>query len=93
MATIHSRLLTLAGLFTLCPVSLGQPSDQSPAKVDVQVRRDEFGDPLPPRAVARIGTVRFRQQMPSCVAFSPDGKLLASAGYAGFDRSPLAHES
>jgi WD40 repeat protein len=31
--------------------------------------------------VARIGTIRFRQQTPWCVAFSPDGKRLASGGY------------
>jgi WD40 repeat protein len=42
---------------------------------------DAFGDPLPKGAVARIGTLRLRQ--PSniySVAFSPDGKLLATGG-------------
>jgi WD40 repeat protein len=81
MTTIHSQLLALAVLLNLYPLSLGQPSDQSPAKVDAQVRTDEFGDPLPPRALARIGTIRFRQQTPWCLAFSPDGKRLASGGY------------
>jgi WD40 repeat protein len=44
-------------------------------------RLDASGDPLPERAVARIGTLRLRQ--PSrihAVAFSPDGKLLATGG-------------
>jgi WD40 repeat protein len=31
--------------------------------------------------VARIGTIRFRQQTPWCLAYSPDGKRLASGGY------------
>jgi WD40 repeat protein len=42
---------------------------------------DRFGDPLPPNALARLGTVRFRDASMSHVKFSPDGTMLATYGH------------
>jgi WD40 repeat protein len=42
---------------------------------------DMHGDPLPPGAVARIGTVRLRHGgHVGCVAYAPEGLVLASGG-------------
>lgn len=43
--------------------------------------RDRHGDPLPPGALARIGTVRWNAQLAQCLGFSPDGRRLA-VGYS-----------
>lgn len=46
------------------------------------IRTDRYGDPLPPGAYARLGSIRWRQPRGvSVVALSADGRLVASAGY------------
>src|SRR5260221_225111 len=48
------------------------------------VRTDLNGDPLPPGASARIGSVRFyHSHMLLAVAFSGDGKKITSTSYDG----------
>jgi WD40 repeat protein len=48
------------------------------------VRTDRHGDPLPPVALMRLGTIRFRHPGEIlALAVSPDGKLIATGGMHG----------
>src|SRR5262249_48539671 len=53
----------------------GQPGAPAPKPA----AKDLHGGPLPPGALARLGTVRFRCPA-TAVAYSPDGKVLAVGG-------------
>ncbi len=59
---------------------------QSPMAENARPLRDRFGDPLPPGAVRRFGTIRFRHHEICDLAFTPDSKHLI----AGSGRTALA---
>jgi RNA polymerase sigma factor (sigma-70 family) len=59
--------------------AVGLEDSTHPMKDDSPEKTDLFGDPLPPGALARMGTIRLRQTYPR-VVFSADGKSLLSAG-------------
>ena len=88
-------LLVRKGMTTLLVVGiLGVPSriigaeppettEKSPSK---QATNDAYGDPLQPGAIARLGCMRLQHRCfwdTHSLAYSPDGKLLASAGSDG----------
>lgn len=71
-AALAAILSPYAYLRGQTPVEETQPPKQKP-------RVDALGDPLPPGAIARLGTVRLRHGgYVNWMAFSPDGKMLYS---------------
>jgi WD40 repeat protein len=73
-------LFVAAGLLSSgLPAADPKPDAKPKAEAKAQGRLDRHGDPLPPGAVQRLGTVRFRCPGTS-LAYSPDGKLLAVGG-------------
>jgi hypothetical protein len=87
-ARCHARASLAVGLAlawaTAWPTTSATQQAAAPGR-DARPHADRYGDPLTQGAVARLGTVRLRQpdsDFIPCVAFSPDGKVTASAGSA-----------
>ncbi|MHB1423974.1 MAG: hypothetical protein ACYC3I_12420 [Gemmataceae bacterium] len=65
----------------------GKAATKPPASdsAKTQIALDRYGDPLPPGAMTRLGSIRLRHAgTVQSVAFAPDGKTLMSGGYDGW---------
>src|SRR5205814_4436878 len=57
------------------------PTTDNIAVAEEKAGLDRFGDPLPPAAIARLGTTRFRHGFRASQAlFTPDGRLVTTDG-------------
>jgi WD40 repeat protein len=74
-------LLLLAGAQVACLALAAYGKGASGPPDRKAVRADRHGDPLPPGAIARLGTLRFgHRAVKWSVAFAPDGKTLLAGG-------------
>ena len=77
------RVFPILTVSLICLVCAFQAkANSAPAK---SVRTDAYGDPLPPGALLRLGTVRWRARA-HFLAFMPDDKTLVTGGHDGFIR-------
>jgi RNA polymerase sigma factor (sigma-70 family) len=74
-------LLGSVGLLTRAALHKPLPEASAPIPKSDEKPVDRLGDPLPPGAVARLGTVRFRTggQGVQGLGFLPDGKTIVTA--------------
>src|SRR5260370_42239201 len=82
-ARITSAFSLVLGLLLLPGARSQVPALVETAAKEQQRQVDLYGDPLPPGAIARLGTVRLRHIVrdgsgAAGIAFSPDGKTLVS---------------
>src|SRR4051794_7715555 len=71
--------MTRVGGVVLLVTCLAAPAALSGGKAP---RTDRHGDPLPDGALARVGSTRLRHASAvGGLAFSPDGKVIATGGY------------
>ena len=69
------QMRTILALALFCTVLPLTAADPAPGK-------DALGDPLPPFALARLGTTRLRQRLTVIkLAYSSDGKYLVASSY------------
>jgi WD40 repeat protein len=74
---IHLRFWQVAFLLVMWSAAL---ADDPASTRSTMPHFDAYGDPLPPHAVLRLGTTRLHHQaFIQDTAFSPDGRILASA--------------
>jgi RNA polymerase sigma factor (sigma-70 family) len=80
VVTLASSAGLALGLWQTKPPGGVQASAVAPVP-RAAMRTDPLGDPLPPGVIARLGTIRFRG-VSEVMAFSPDGKTLATGSVA-----------
>ena len=73
--------LLLLGALALTPGAQASADPSATGGPAQEAKQDRYGDPLPPGAIARLGTIRLRHEanMTTGVAFSIDGKWMATA--------------